>query len=180
MAEDDEGAKKAEVIDPTDVLNDWLVTRVVSTFRCPREKAVGMCNNEASRAAIETFYQKEDVQRLVVTTNPDPTAVRARDEATRGARSPPASPLDAIAKIETLGASTPPGRPAAAGGDRPIRASSVPSVHPRERSARAAPDPSLRVAPRSALTPHPSSSPRLSPSLRPRIRKTPEERRCAS
>lgn len=176
MAEDDEGAKKAEVIDPTDVLNDWLVTRVVSTFRCPREKAVGMCNNEASRAAIETFYQKEDVQRLVVTMNPDLTAVRARGEATRGARSPPASPLDAIAKIETLGASTPPGRPAAAGGDRPIRASSVPSVHPRERSARAAPDPSLRVAPRSALTPHPSSSPRLSPSLRPRIRR----RRCAS
>lgn len=111
MAEDDEGAKKAEAIDPTDVLNDWLVTRVVSTFRCPREKAVGMCNNEASRAAIETFYQKEDVQRLVVTMNPDPTAVRARDEATRGARSPPASPLDAIAKIETLGASTPSGVP---------------------------------------------------------------------
>jgi hypothetical protein len=78
MAEDDERAKKAEVIDPIDVLNDWLVTRVVSTFRCPREKAVGMCNNEASRAAIETFYQKEDVQRLVVTMNPDPTAVRAR------------------------------------------------------------------------------------------------------
>lgn len=111
MAEDDEGAKKAEVIDDTDVLNDWLVTRVVSTFRCPREKAVAMCNNEASRAAIETFYQKEDVQRLVVTMNPDPTAVRARDEATRGARSPPASPLDAIAKIETLGASTPSGVP---------------------------------------------------------------------
>jgi hypothetical protein len=111
MAEDDEGAKKAEVIDPTDVLNDWLVTRVVSTFRCPREKAVGMCNNEASRAAIETFYGKDDVQRLVVTMNPDPTAVRARGEATRGARSPPASPLDAIAKIETLGASTPPGVP---------------------------------------------------------------------
>ena len=111
MAEDDEGAKKPEVIDDTDVLNDWLVTRVVSTFRCPREKAVGMCNNEASRAAIETFYSKDDVQRLVVTMNPDPTAVRARDEATRGARSPPASPLDAIAKIETLGASTPPGVP---------------------------------------------------------------------
>ena len=111
MAEDDEGAKKPEVIDDTDVLNDWLVTRVVSTFRCPREKAVGMCNNEASRAAIETFYQKADVQRLVVTMNPEPTAVRARDEATRGARSPPASPLDAIAKIETLGASTPPGVP---------------------------------------------------------------------
>jgi len=111
MAEDDEGAKKPEVIDDTDVLNDWLVTRVVSTFRCPREKAVGMCNNEASRAAIETFYSKDDVQRLVVTMNPDPTAVRARGEATRGARSPPASPLDAIAKIETLGASTPPGVP---------------------------------------------------------------------
>ena len=111
MAEDDEGAKKAEAIDPTDVLNDWLVTRVVSTFRCPREKAVGMCNNEASRAAIETFYQKEDVQRLVVTMNPDLTAVRSRGEATRGARSPPASPLDAIAKIETLGASTPSGVP---------------------------------------------------------------------
>ena len=133
MAEDDEGAKKAEVIDPTDVLNDWLVTRVVSTFRCPREKAVGMCNNEASRAAIETFYQKEDVQRLVVTTNPDPTAVRARDEATRGARSPPASPLDAIAKIETLGAST----PSRGGGRRPTDLRVVGPERPPSRALRA-------------------------------------------
>ena len=128
-----------------------------------------MCNNEASRAAIETFYQKEDVQRLVVTMNPDLTAVRARGEATRGARSPPASPLDAIAKLRrserrrpraSRGGGRRPTDPRVVGPERPpsraLRARSPRSLTPRRPALGTDPSSLLLASPQSLAPPEES------------------------
>ena len=77
MADDDGDAPKKVQVDPAEVLSAWFKARVVSSFKCKPEQADTMINNETSRVAIDTFFNNETCQRLLVFASPDLTAVRA-------------------------------------------------------------------------------------------------------
>ena len=63
--------------DPMEVLKGWLISRVVSSFKCKPEQGDALGNNETSLGAINQFFGDEECQRLLVYAAPDLTAVRA-------------------------------------------------------------------------------------------------------
>ena len=93
MADDDGDAPKKVEVDPAEVLSAWFKARVVSSFKCKPEQADTMINNETSRVAIDTFFNNETCQRLLVFASPDLAAVRAtRTPASRIRRGRPDPP----------------------------------------------------------------------------------------
>lgn len=59
-----------------EILKNWLITRVVSSFKCKPEQGDALAANETSIAAINQFFADEECQRLLVYAAPDLTAVR--------------------------------------------------------------------------------------------------------
>jgi|AntAceMinimDraft_1070359.scaffolds.fasta_scaffold42515_2 hypothetical protein len=60
---------------PVDLLK-WLVSRVVSSFKCKPELGDALVTGELNLAAINVFFNDEECQRLLVYQAPDLTAVR--------------------------------------------------------------------------------------------------------
>ena len=74
MGEDDE--KKQQMEDPQDVLQRWLIARVVSSFKCKTEQGDALLAQEVSYGAINQFLTDVECPRLMIIASPDLDAVR--------------------------------------------------------------------------------------------------------
>ena len=74
MGEDDE--KKQQMEDPQDVLQRWLIARVVSSFKCKPEQGDALLAQEVSYGAINQFLTDVECPRLMIIAAPDLVAVR--------------------------------------------------------------------------------------------------------
>ena len=74
MGEDDE--KKQQMEDPQDVLQRWLIARVVSSFKCKPEQGDALLAQEVSYGAINQFLTDVECPRLMIIASPDLVAVR--------------------------------------------------------------------------------------------------------